>query len=177
MDRRAHGRGRGGRLALVLLAAFCALTAVAAAALAAGTARSSSFPQRGTQTEGLGSHYWETGFSALGVRADGGLVAARNYQVESFLPNGAPDPAAPPRQLPGFSQWFPLAGGRSLVQEGSELTRLNPDGSVDASFGTGGTVAAPGYASAAVELPPARSSSPERSWAAPTPPSTSSTTS
>jgi len=155
VDRRAHGRGRGHarRLALVSLAVFCALTAVAPVALAADTARSGGFPRRGTRTQVLGSHYWETGFSALGARADGGLVAGRDYRAESFLPNGAPDSAAPPRQLPEFSQWFPLASGKSLVQKASELTRLNPDGSVDTSFGTGGTVASTGYASAATELP------------------------
>lgn len=153
MDRRAHGRGRGGRLALVSVAAFCALTVVAAGALAAGTARSSGFPQRGTQTQVLGSHYWETGFSALQARADGGLVAERDYRVESFLPNGAPDPAAPPRQLPEYSQWIPLASGKSLVQKETKLTRLNPDGSVDTSFGTQGTIDSVGYASVATELP------------------------
>jgi uncharacterized delta-60 repeat protein len=136
-----------------LLAALCALTAAAAAALAAGTTRSGGFPQRGTQTEGLGSHYWETRFSALGVRADGGLVAGRDYKVESFLPNGAPDPAPPLGPLPEFSQWFPLASGKSLVQRESKLTRLNPDGSVDTSFGTGGTMASIGFASVATELP------------------------
>ena len=110
---RAHGRGRGRRLALVVLAAFCALSAVAAAALAAGTTRSGGFPQRGAQTEGLGSHYWETGFSALGTRADGGLVAGRDYRVESFLPNGAPDPAAPPRQLPESPSGFRSPAARA----------------------------------------------------------------
>jgi uncharacterized delta-60 repeat protein len=153
VDRWAYGRGRGRRLALVSLAAFCALTAVASVALAAGTARSGGFPRRGTQTQVLGSHYWETGFSALGARADGGLVAGRDYRVESFLPNGAPDSAAPPRQLPEFSQWFPLASGKSLVQKASKLTRLNPDGSVDTSFGTEGSVDWVDYASAATELP------------------------
>lgn len=153
MDQRAHGRGRSRRLAFVSLAAFCVLTAVATVASATGTARSGGFPQLGTQTQVLGSHYWETGFSALAARADGGLVTGRDYRVESFLPSGAPDPAAPPRQLPEFSQWFPLASGKSLVQKGSELTRLNPDGSIDTSFGTGGTIDSVAYASAATELP------------------------
>ena len=39
------------------------------------------------------------------------------------------------------------------MQEGSTLTRLNPDGSVDTSFGTQGTIESGGYASAATELP------------------------
>jgi uncharacterized delta-60 repeat protein len=148
----AHGLGWGRRSAMVSLAAFCALIAVAASALAAGSARK-GFPRRGTQTEVLGSHFWETGFSALGARADGGLVAERNDQLESFLPNGAPDPAAPPRNLPKYSWWFPLAGGKSLLKSESTLTRLNADGSVDATFGKGGTIAAPPYADAVAELP------------------------
>jgi uncharacterized delta-60 repeat protein len=39
------------------------------------------------------------------------------------------------------------------VQEGSTLTRLNPDGSVDTSFGTQGKIDSVGYASTATELP------------------------
>jgi uncharacterized delta-60 repeat protein len=151
-----RGQGRGGRLALAAIAALCALLAIATAATAAGGAAGSASAGGGTATESIGQHYWETGFSALTARPDGGLVAVRDDQLESFLPSGLADPAAPPRKLPQYSRWFPLPGGRSFLLDSSKLTRLNPDGSVDSGFGQAGTVAAPYYIQAAAELPSGR---------------------
>lgn len=146
--RRCHG----GRLALAAFAAVCALATIAAVAVAAGSDGSEA---SGTPTESLGLHYWETGFGALAPRPDGGFVVERKDQLETFLADGAPDPAAPLRQLPEFSSWFPLASGKSLLLKGSKLTRLNADGTVDTGFGAGGTVEIEGAYSTqlASELP------------------------
>jgi uncharacterized delta-60 repeat protein len=140
-------RLRGGtRLALALIAATCVLAAFAAAD---DTTETTTYGKDGIATESLGLHFEETGFSSVVVRPDGGLVAQRDVQVESYLANGSPDPAVPPRQLPEYSRFTPVADGKSLILSYDKLTRLNSDGSVDTGFGGDGTVEAISEASAA----------------------------
>lgn len=145
--------GRGGtRLVLAAIAVACALVVVARAAAEDGT-EATTFGADGIASQSLGVHFERTQFSSLVARPDGGLVAQRDDQVETYLPNGSPDPAAPPRQLPQYGRIFPLASGKSLLLDGwAKLTRLNSDGSVDTSFG-GGTIKVAGEVSAAAELP------------------------
>lgn len=126
----------------MLLAAICI---AAPAVLAAGA--------EAKVTQSLGHHYEQTGFFGLFARADGSLVALRDGRTETYLADGAPDPNAPSTQAPAESRLFPAAGGRSYALGYRGLTRLNPDGTVDASFGGSGTVEPPYGTQAVHELP------------------------
>jgi len=127
--------------------------AVVAVAAAADPTETSTFGKDGIARQSLGVHFEETQFSSVVARGDGGLVAQREDQVESFLADGAPDPAAPARQVSKYRELFLLASGKSLVLDEEELTRVNPDGSVDTSFGGTGTIEVSYGVQAASELP------------------------
>ena len=148
-----RGRRGGNRLVLVLAAVACALASMAAVAAAGGTTKASTFGKGGIATESLGIHYLETQFSSVEARPDGGLVAQRGNQLESYLANGTPDPAVPPQSAWPYRRVFPLADGKSLVVGESRLTQVNADGSVDPSFGGTGTIKVPFQVGAAAELP------------------------
>lgn len=141
------------RLVLVLAAAACALAAMVAVAAAEDATETSTLGKAGIATQSLGTHFEETQFSSVEARSDGGIVAQRHDQLESYLANGAPDPAAPPQQVSAYRKVFPLAEGKSLVAGESSLTRVNADGSVDPSFGGMGTIKVPIQVQAAAELP------------------------
>jgi len=129
----------------------CLLAQVAANARADDA--TSIFSKDGIATQSLGTHFEETQFSSVEARPDGGVVAQRGQQLESYLASGAPDPAAPPRKVPYYRKAFPLGGGKSLVTGEFRLTRVNADGSLDTSFGGTGTIKVPIPVQAAVELP------------------------
>jgi uncharacterized delta-60 repeat protein len=133
---------RAVRLLSALIATACALAALVAIAGAAGT----------SATQSLGIHFERTGFASVMARADGSLVALRGPRIESFLPDGEPDPATPTSQAPAEGAFFPVAGGKTLVLGYKKLTRLEPDGSVDRSFGGTGTIKPPYGAQAVEEL-------------------------
>jgi uncharacterized delta-60 repeat protein len=135
-----RGKHDGIRLALALVVAACALAAIVAAAAAEDATETTTFGKDGIASQSLGFHLEETQFSSVMARADGGLVAQRDQQVESYLADGAPDPAGPTRQLQEWGQVFPLASGKSLIADDGKLTRVNPDGSIDTSFGGAGTI-------------------------------------
>ncbi len=147
-----RGRRGGVRLVLALTAAACALAAIAAFAAAEDATETTTFGADGIATQSLGVHFEETQFSSLEARPDGGLIAQRHDQLESYLADGAPDPAAPPQRVSPYRQVFPLAGGKSLVANDLRLTRVNADGSVDPSFGGTGTIKVPSTVRAAAEL-------------------------
>jgi uncharacterized delta-60 repeat protein len=130
------------RLLSALVAAACALAALVAIAGAAGT----------SATQSLGIHFERTGFASVIARSDGSLVALRGLRIESFLADGTPDPATPTSQAPAEGTLFPVAGGKTLVLGYKKLTRLEPDGSVDRSFGGTGTIEPPYGAQAVEEL-------------------------
>jgi len=130
----------GIRLALALVAAACALAAIVAAAAAEDATETTTFGRDGIASQSLGVHFEETRFSSVIARADGSLVAQRDQQIEAYLPDGTPDPAGPIRQLEEWGRVFAFASGKSLVVDDGKLTRLNPDGSVDTSFGGTGTI-------------------------------------
>jgi len=113
---------------------------IGAAAATAAEPSETTFGANGIALAGLGPHYVETGFTSVTAGADGGFVAQRNGLLETFLADGTPDPAAPPTAVPKGRQVFPAAGGKSLVLERERLTRLNPDGSRDRSFGGTGAI-------------------------------------
>ncbi|HEU5106841.1 MAG TPA: hypothetical protein VFU11_13505, partial [Solirubrobacterales bacterium] len=119
------------------MATACALAAIIAIAVAEDETEATSFGKDGIASQGLGLHYEETGFSNLGVRADGGLVAQQDNQVKYFLADGKPDPAVPPQRVSTDREVVPLAGGKTLIIEGDKLARVNSDGSLDRSFGGG----------------------------------------
>ena len=135
----------------------CALVGIAAAAAAEDTAETGTFGKDGIATQSLGVHYEETNFSSVEARPDGGLVALRGDQLEAYLADGAPDPAFPSRRVAPSRRVYPLAGGKSLVDVDvfgdSQLTRVNPDGNADPSFGDGGAIRVPVGVQAATELP------------------------
>ncbi len=130
------------RLLLALAAATCALVVVVADARLAGT----------IATQSLGIHYETTGFASLIARADGGITALQGDRIETYLADGAPDPNTAPRQAPPEGKLFPVGDGRTLVLGYKKLTRVNPDGSVDKSFGGTGTIEPPYGARAVYEL-------------------------
>ncbi|HVD38351.1 MAG TPA: delta-60 repeat domain-containing protein [Solirubrobacterales bacterium] len=156
MGRRRGQRG-GSRLVPALAAAACALVGIVAVATAEDTTETSTFGRDGIATQSLGVHFEETGFSTVDARPDGGLVALRGDQLESYLADGAPDPAFPPRRVSPSRRVFPLAGGKSLVAVDvfgdSQLTRVNPDGNADPGFGDAGAIRVPVGVQAATELP------------------------
>ena len=147
-----RGRRNGTRLVLASIAAAGALAAAVAVSVAADPTETSTFGADGIATNSLGVHFDESEFWRVTARPDGGLVAQRDDSVESYLPDGAPDPAQPPRHFKEYSQVFPVSDGKSLVLSYGKLTRLNSDGSVDAGFG-GGSVAVAGDADTVAELP------------------------
>jgi uncharacterized delta-60 repeat protein len=144
---------RGKRLVLALPAMVCVQAAIVAGAGAENTTESSTFGSDGIASQSLGTHYEETEISNLQPRADGGLVLQRGRQVEAYLADGAPDAAVQTRRVSQYRRVFPLADGKSLVLGTSGLTRLNPDGGVDTSFGGNGTIKPPFDPEAAAELP------------------------
>jgi uncharacterized delta-60 repeat protein len=156
MGRRRESRG-GNRLVPALVAAACALVGIVAVAGAEETTETSTFGRDGIASQSLGIHFEETQFSSVEARPDGGLVALRGDQLETYLADGSPDPAFPPRPAPPSRRVFPLAGGKSLVGvEGfgdSHLTRVNADGNADPSFGDAGVIKAPLRVQGATELP------------------------
>jgi uncharacterized delta-60 repeat protein len=153
---RERGRRGSSRLVLALAAAACALVGIVAVATAEDGTEASTFGKDGIATQSLGAHFEETQISSIEARPDGGLVAQRDDQVESYLANGAPNPASPPRRVSPSRRVFPLRGGGSLVAVEvageSHLTRVSVDGSADPSFGDGGTATIPIRPQAAAEL-------------------------
>jgi uncharacterized delta-60 repeat protein len=156
MGRRRGWRG-GNRLVPALAAATCALVGIVAVATAEDTTETNTFGKDGIATQSLGVHFEETQFSTVEARPDGGLVALRGDQLETYLADGAPDPAFPPRRVSPSRRVFPLAGGKSLVAVEvfgeSQLTRVNADGNADPSFGDAGVIRTPFRVQAATELP------------------------
>ncbi|HKZ14387.1 MAG TPA: hypothetical protein VJL81_11125 [Solirubrobacterales bacterium] len=138
---------------------LAALVAVGAAA-AADPTESTIYGRDGVPAPSLGVHFEKTGFSRVYARADGSLVAQREAgtapqpegRVEYFLADGAPDPAAPPTKIGQYDEVLPVAGGKTLIFGGKTVTRLNPDGTPDASFGGTGTVKVPDGAGTVGEL-------------------------
>jgi uncharacterized delta-60 repeat protein len=128
-----------------------------AVAAAEDTTETGTFGRDGIATQSLGVHFEETQFSDVEARPDGGLVALRGNQLESYLADGTPDPAFPPRRVSPSRRVFPLAAGKSLVAVDvfgdSQLTRVNADGNADPSFGGAGAIRTPVRAQAATELP------------------------
>jgi hypothetical protein len=157
---RRRGRRGGNRFVLALAAAACALVGIVAAATAEDTTETSSYGKDGIATQSLGVHYEETNFSTVEARPDGGLVALRGDQLESYRADGAPDPVSPPRRVSPSRRVFPLAGGKSLVAVDvfgdTQLTRVNADGSADPSFGDAGVTRVPVGVEAVAELPSGR---------------------
>jgi uncharacterized delta-60 repeat protein len=143
----------GNRLLLVSVAAACALVVMVAVAAAEDAIETSALGKDGIATQSLGIHFQETQFSSVEARPDGDLVAQRGNRLESYLANGAPDPAAPAPRASFYRKVFPLASGKSLVAGESSLTRVNVDGSVAPSFGGTGTIKPPVQAQVAAELP------------------------
>ena len=143
----------GAWIAAALLITLFALLAIMAAARAADSTEARTFGADGIATQPLGVHYKQTSFWDVTERPDGGLIATRGDHVETLLPDGSPDPAAPPRKLNSSGDVFPVGGGKHLVLDGSKLTRLDVDGSVDASFGGTGTIRVESSASDVAELP------------------------
>ena len=134
-------RWAGVRGLLVALVVAGALVA-AAISTAAQSSEATTFGADGIALASLGSNYVETAFTRVTANADGSVVAERPGEVETFLADGAPDPAAPPVAVGKKRKVYPAAGGKSYVAEGSKLTRLNADGTPDTSFATNGVLTA-----------------------------------
>ncbi|HYJ21327.1 MAG TPA: hypothetical protein VEW07_04820 [Solirubrobacterales bacterium] len=128
------------QLLSAMVAAACALAVLVAIARATDP----------NATQSLGIHFESTGFASVMARADGGLVTLRGLRIESFRADGTPDPATPTLEAPAEGALFPAAGGKTFVLGYKTLTRLEPDGSVDRSFGGTGTIE-PGYGARAVK--------------------------
>jgi uncharacterized delta-60 repeat protein len=138
-------RGIGRRTVRMFSATIIAVYALAALVAVAGADATS-------ETQSLGIHFERTRFASVLPRANGSLVALRELRLESFLADGTPDPASPSLQAPAEGRLFPAAGGKTLLLGYKKLTRLEPDGSVDRSFGGTGTIEPPYGAQAVAEL-------------------------
>jgi uncharacterized delta-60 repeat protein len=130
----------GAAAALALLIALVAWVAVGARARAEGGGEATTFGADGVATQSLGIHLERTEISSVIAQPDGGLLARQGHHIEAFLPNGSPNASFAPistgRELGGL---FPAADGKSFDLDEEKLTRLNPDGTVDTSFGDAGT--------------------------------------
>lgn len=136
------------RLCLAPVLALCLLAAVVAIA--------SASPTDPTATENLGVHYEQTRFASVLARPDGGVLTVQGNldggRIESFDAAGAAGPELAPELKPAEATLYSAAGGKTFVLGYKTLSRLDPDGAVDKSFGTDGTVV-PGFgAKAVVEL-------------------------
>jgi uncharacterized delta-60 repeat protein len=140
------------RFVLSLGATLVALAAIAAGATAAEPTEATTFGADGIAAQTLGIHFAETAFTSVAARSGGGVVAQHGSEYESFLADGAPDPAPPPPPLAAPGTVFPASGGRSLVIADGKLTRLEPDGTADPSFGDAGTVKVVASTQAVAEL-------------------------
>jgi uncharacterized delta-60 repeat protein len=139
----AWGRQRnrvGAAVAAALLLALVAWMAVGAPAGAEDASEATTFGADGMATQSLGTHLEMTEVSSVVTQPDGGLLAQQGDHVEAFLPDGSPNTSFAPiptgREGGGL---FRAADGKSFVLDEEELTRLNPDGTVDTSFGDAGT--------------------------------------
>ncbi len=121
--------------------------AVAACALPAGAALAGTGDA--TVVESLGTHLERTSLRSVMARPDGSLLALQGEQLRSFNADGSADSAFAPPPGPGEGRLFPAAGGKTFLLGYQQLTRLNPDGSIDTSFGHGGSID-PGYGAGAV---------------------------
>jgi uncharacterized delta-60 repeat protein len=139
------------RTALTLLVATASLAVLVAAAGAESATEATTFGADGVASPSLGVNYARTSFTDVTARPDGGVVARRGPQLLSFLADGAPDPAAPPSPAPE-GETFPAAGGKTFVLSKGTLTRLDPDGTADLSFGEAGTAKVPDSTRGVVEL-------------------------
>jgi uncharacterized delta-60 repeat protein len=128
-----------GRTVAALLIALIVWATVGGTAGAEDATEAGTFGADGVATQSFGTHLEETGVSSVTARPDGGLVVQQGSRLESFSADGAPEPATPPPNAPE-GRVFPAAGGKSLVLDEESLTRLDPDGTVDTSFGDAGSV-------------------------------------
>jgi uncharacterized delta-60 repeat protein len=133
-------KNRVGPAAVALLLALVAWMAVGAPAGAEDASEATTFGADGVATQSLGIHLETTKISSVVAKPDGGLLAQQANRVEAFLPDGSPDPSFAPIATGGEGGGlFPAAEGKAFVLDEEELTRLNPDGTVDATFGSAGT--------------------------------------
>jgi len=137
-----QGTARVFRLLSAAFAATCALAALVAIAGAAETGG----------TESLGIHFERTRFASVVARGDGSLMTLREQHIENFRADGTPDSDRPSFQAPAEGRLFPVADGKSLLLSYEKLTRLEPDGGLDRSFGGTGTIKLPYWADAVAEL-------------------------
>jgi uncharacterized delta-60 repeat protein len=152
-----RGKKRPARAGIVaaLLVALAAITALVGTAGAESESEATTFGADGVATQSLGVHLERTGVTGLVARPDDGLVAQQGSRLEAFLPSGAPDPAfssIPATSEEGAGGLFPAAGGMSFVIDGGRLTRLDPEGATDMSFGHTGTAEIPSSTRAVGEL-------------------------
>ncbi|MET0557530.1 MAG: hypothetical protein ABW065_02495 [Solirubrobacterales bacterium] len=133
------GEPRTARSLAALVLAALALTGLVAIVATAGA----------KTTESLGIHFGRTAFESVLARNDGSVVTMRGRQIESFLADGTVAPATQTSHGPAEGKLFPAAGGKTFLLGYEELTRLEPDGSVDRSFGGTGTIE-PQYGAKAV---------------------------
>jgi uncharacterized delta-60 repeat protein len=130
---------------------FPALVASAAAVLlTVGVAEAGS--PRTAPVPSLGVHYERTSIQSLVARPDGGFAALQGKTITAHLASGAPDPAVASGKTAGEARLFPAAGGKTLAVGYRKMTRFNPDGSVDRSFGGTGSIDPPSGAKAAYEF-------------------------
>jgi uncharacterized delta-60 repeat protein len=135
------------------VAAAVALAVIVAAAGAEDSTEATTFGADGVAGSNLGTLLYPAELTGVTARPDGGFVVRQGDHLDSYLADGAPDPAAPPVPVPvPVGRTFPAAGGKSYVLDRRNLTRLRPDGTADPSFGKGGTAEVPKGTVGVVEL-------------------------
>jgi uncharacterized delta-60 repeat protein len=139
--RGSHKSRVGAAIVVALLFALVAWAARGVPAGAEDATEATTFGADGVATQSLGTHMEATEVSTVVAEPDGGLLAQQGRRVMAFLPNGSSNTAFAPIKIEALEGGglFPAADGKSFVLDQEKLTRLNPDGTVDTSFGAGGT--------------------------------------
>lgn len=112
-------------------------------------------------TNGIGGgtvepHLAETGFSEVAEEADGDLIAVRSGRLRRYSTDGVLDRSFAPRKQNLVAQPTSAAqpDGKTLVAVAEGVERLDPDGSLDHSFGKEGVSESLGMTVGAIAVLP-----------------------
>lgn len=145
------------KIAVVTSLTLVAVIASICTAMADDSTEAGTFGTDGLATQILGVHYEGTSITGLTELPGGDIVALQRTKpygdqyLNTYSADGTPDPSAP--RAPGpEGRIFPAAHGKSLLLGYGQVTRLDPDGTPDPTFGKDGTAELAGEVKAVVEL-------------------------
>jgi len=148
------GRGARGRLGAIGVLTLLLLLVGGATATARPGQLDGSFGHHGLGGGGLGPHYEETSFYSVEEAADGSILAARGEFLRRFSPTGRFEGKLRHRYVEPAPARAVAGDGKILeASHGSQVKRLNPDGSLDTSFNGGESKGVGFYIEALQPLP------------------------